>query len=89
MFLQCTQTGKMMITVDSDKVCIYNVIFRTIAKKYRGIGLKPLHVNQSGIIKTCNFSIKMCNFSTKRQEKEISETKTKTTNRKQPKKESY
>ena len=82
MFLQCTQTGKMMITVDSDKVCIYNVIFRTIAKKYRGIGLKPLHVNQSGIIKTCN-------FSTKRQEKEISEIKTKTTNRKQTKKESY
>lgn len=73
MFLQFIQTGEMMMTMDSDKVCIYNVIFRTITKKYRDIGLKPLNINQDG-------TIKCVIFFTKRQEKEISETKNKPNN---------
>lgn len=75
MFLHSTETGKMMTTVDYDKVFIYNVILSTITKKYRDITSKPLYINQNRIIK-------LCNYSTKRQKKEISETKTVATNRK-------
>lgn len=60
-------------------MCIYNAIVRTITKKHGDINSKPLYINQKRIIK-------MCNYSTKRQEQEISETKTEATNRKQNKK---
>lgn len=54
MFLHFIPVGKTMATVDSDKVCMYNV---TLKKIYR-LSSKSLYVNQNRFTKMCNYSIK-------------------------------